>query len=194
MIAVPGVFPLFLHALAADAKGAAALRRGRNARAHVAADRRYFDFAAANRFADGDRQIDVNVVAAPLEKWMRPHMDVNLNRWLPFARNANALSIGDAFRDFHFDAIAVDGEVHRCAENCVAEIDGELRFDLLFRHFVFGGATAGAEEIGENISEAAAALSCVRGTASACAAELFRELGEIESRKWIRAAARAAES
>src|SRR5205814_9655578 len=50
------------------------------------------------------------------------------------------------------------------------------------------------EEIGKNISEAAAALTCVGGAASACAAELFRELGEIESRKWIRAAACASES
>src|SRR5207302_8568866 len=71
-IAIAGVFTL--HTFSGQAKRLPALRAGRNPRLHWTAYRRNVDLRSAYRLADGDRQVDVDVIAATLEKRMRPHV------------------------------------------------------------------------------------------------------------------------
>ena len=47
-----------------------------------------------------------------------------------FAAQADSLPVRDALGDLDLDALAVDGEVHRRAEDGVAEVDGQLGLDV----------------------------------------------------------------
>src|SRR6201999_3832794 len=98
---------------AGEPKGLAALRAGGDAGAHDVVNRRNVDLGSANRFADRDGEIDVNIVAAALEERMRPDMNQKIEiarRTAPragraFAANPHPLSVAHAFRHFHFHRI-----------------------------------------------------------------------------------------
>src|ERR1043166_8776111 len=98
---------LFLHAFARNAERLPRLRARGDARAHRAVDGRHFDLRAADRFTDGHGKVDVDVVAAPLVKRMRPdvHQDVEIARRPArhpgdaFAAQADALAVRDSLGD-----------------------------------------------------------------------------------------------
>src|SRR5207245_1366101 len=87
-----------------------------------------------------------------------------------------------AFRNLHFDVTAVDGEVHRRAEDRITKSNGQLGVDVgaARRHFF----ESAAEEIGKDVREAAR-----RCAAAAAATRSIGELREIKAGKWIRSPA-----
>ena len=79
----------------------------------VSVERRYLDRCAEHRLADGDRQIHVEIVAAPLEQRVRPHLDPDeeVARRRPgparaaLAGDANARAVVDAGGDVDVESL-----------------------------------------------------------------------------------------
>ena len=72
MVTIAAVFSL--HPFSREAKRLAALRSRGNARLDRSVNGRHFNLCAAHRLADRHRQVDMDVVATALEKWMRLHV------------------------------------------------------------------------------------------------------------------------
>src|SRR5438093_3936042 len=112
---------LFFDAFAGQSERLSALRSLWNAGPNGALDGRHFDLRASNRFADRHRQINVNVVAASLEEWMRcdVHAHVEIARLPalppppPPPPDADRFFRCGAPGDLHLDVNPVDGQIHR---------------------------------------------------------------------------------
>ena len=82
LVAALARLPNRRRALLAQAQFLAAVRARRNAHLRAAVDRRHFHFCAQRRFRHRDRNHRIEIVAAPLEEWMRLdlHHDVQIAR------------------------------------------------------------------------------------------------------------------
>src|SRR5258708_20750367 len=99
------------HAFLAQPQRAAAISPRRDSHQRAAVNRGHFDFCAQRGFAHRDRDFSVDVVAAPLEKWMRPYLyaQIQIARrrahrpGVAFARNTQARTVGQSRRNPHVD-------------------------------------------------------------------------------------------
>ena len=91
----------------------------RDRQAHAAGDGRNLDLSAQHRLIDGDRHLDENVFALPLELRVRPDLDLDesVARWSAlethraFALQPEHLPVGHAFRHVEIENTAL-GERH----------------------------------------------------------------------------------
>ena len=106
------------------------------------------------------------------------------------APKTDRLSVGDAFRNFHFDVTAVHGQVHRVSEDRIAEIDHKLGIDVraAYRNF-FESAGAAAEQIRKNIREIGCGRAARASPSATTSPTPAHELREIEAGKRIRPSA-----
>lgn len=160
-----------------EAQDLAALRAGGDFHVDGAVERRHLDGAAEGRLDEGDRNLDDDVGALPLEEFMRLDEDIDVEvavaaavrARLAMARYAQARALVDALRDRDLDgvrlarlarAVAMGARGLDDLARAAAAAAGRLVHHAAERRVVHGLAHAGAVAVGAGLLARAGRRAC----------------------------------
>src|SRR5208282_4936413 len=161
------------NALALEAENRAAIGVGRHRQRHLAGQRGNRDFAAQDRFAKRDRQIELQIVALAGEIGVRSNRDgqkyvagrTAMRARTALTLQADLLAVLETSGNSHIEVAPVgEGHSPRGAEGRLAEAHRDGEVVILALAGLGAPAPAAAEEIGENVfgAEAFRGVALVR--------------------------------